>query len=157
MGELGRANTTGSMFRLVDFHLGKSITFKRKAKENDVTEVVLAFNEDILPHSKSLMMWPRSYCDTKQSCCYPTRRKPKTNFSIHGLWPNYNDGSSLYIILKNSDLISRMQACSWVECNVDASRNNRLYLRVDTFGSQLIKCPVIPKGGCASNIDFPTF
>ena len=30
-------------------NLGKSITFKRKAKENDVTEVVLALIEDILP------------------------------------------------------------------------------------------------------------
>nr|POE81520.1 pentatricopeptide repeat-containing protein, chloroplastic [Quercus suber] len=47
-------------------------------------------------------------------------------------------------------------ALRYHNCNVDASRNNQLYLRVDTFGSQLINCPVLPKGGCASNIDFPT-
>jgi ribonuclease T2 len=40
-----------------------------------------------------LMQWPGSYCDTKQSCCYPTTGKPETDFGIHGLWPNYNDGS----------------------------------------------------------------
>lgn len=37
--------------------------------------------------------WPGSYCDTKQSCCYPTTGKPATDFGIHGLWPNRNDGS----------------------------------------------------------------
>lgn len=37
--------------------------------------------------------WPGSYCDTKQSCCYPTTGKPASDFGIHGLWPNYNDGT----------------------------------------------------------------
>ncbi|XP_042483875.1 extracellular ribonuclease LE-like [Macadamia integrifolia] len=40
-----------------------------------------------------VQQWPGSYCDTKQSCCYPKTGKPKTDFGIHGLWPNYNDGS----------------------------------------------------------------
>ncbi|MCO5587672.1 hypothetical protein L7F22_041623 [Adiantum nelumboides] len=34
-----------------------------------------------------------SYCDLKQACCYPTTGKPASDFSIHGLWPNYNDGT----------------------------------------------------------------
>ncbi|XP_043699571.1 extracellular ribonuclease LE-like [Telopea speciosissima] len=40
-----------------------------------------------------VQQWPGSYCDTKQSCCYPTTGKPASDFGIHGLWPNYNDGS----------------------------------------------------------------
>lgn len=39
------------------------------------------------------MQWPGSYCDTEASCCYPTTGKPAQEFGIHGLWPNYNDGS----------------------------------------------------------------
>lgn len=39
------------------------------------------------------MQWPASYCDTKRSCCYPKTGKPAEDFSIHGLWPNYKDGS----------------------------------------------------------------
>jgi len=37
--------------------------------------------------------WPGSYCDTQNSCCYPTTGKPAADFGIHGLWPNYKDGS----------------------------------------------------------------
>ena len=40
----------------------------------------------------AVMQWPGSYCDTKQSCCYPTTGKPAADFGIHGLWPNYQDG-----------------------------------------------------------------
>ncbi|KAJ7953815.1 Ribonuclease [Quillaja saponaria] len=40
-----------------------------------------------------VQQWPGSYCDTKQSCCYPTTGKPAADFGIHGLWPNYQDGS----------------------------------------------------------------
>lgn len=40
-----------------------------------------------------VQQWPGSYCDTKQSCCYPTTGKPDADFGIHGLWPNYKDGS----------------------------------------------------------------
>ena len=40
------------------------------------------------------MQWPGSYCDSdKKSCCYPTTGKPAADFGIHGLWPNYKDGS----------------------------------------------------------------
>ncbi|KAF3431469.1 hypothetical protein FNV43_RR26200 [Rhamnella rubrinervis] len=40
-----------------------------------------------------VQQWPGSYCDTQQSCCYPTTGKPAADFGIHGLWPNRNDGS----------------------------------------------------------------
>ncbi|KAL7588260.1 hypothetical protein Lser_V15G37532 [Lactuca serriola] len=40
-----------------------------------------------------VQQWPGSYCDTKQSCCYPITGKPASNFGIHGLWPNRNNGS----------------------------------------------------------------
>ncbi|XP_011071277.1 ribonuclease 1-like [Sesamum indicum] len=61
--------------------------------------------------------WPGSYCDSKQSCCYPKTGKPASDFSIHGLWPNYNDGSypsncdpeNQFDPSKISDLSRRMQ------------------------------------------------
>ncbi|EPS67237.1 hypothetical protein M569_07540, partial [Genlisea aurea] len=40
-----------------------------------------------------VQQWPGSYCDTQRSCCFPTAGKPPPDFGIHGLWPNYNDGT----------------------------------------------------------------
>ncbi|KAJ3673370.1 hypothetical protein LUZ60_006744 [Juncus effusus] len=40
-----------------------------------------------------VQQWPGSYCDTQRRCCYPTTGKPAAEFTIHGLWPNYNDGT----------------------------------------------------------------
>ncbi|CAN6901875.1 hypothetical protein HID58_083459 [Brassica napus] len=40
-----------------------------------------------------VLQWPGAYCDTKRACCYPTSGKPAADFGIHGLWPNYKDGS----------------------------------------------------------------
>lgn len=195
-----------------------------------------------------VLQWPGSYCDTKQSCCYPKTGKPAADFGIHGLWPNYNSGSypsncdpdSPYDQSEISDLISRMQrnwptlACpsgdgstfwshEWnkhgtcsesvldqhsyfksaldlkdklnllqvlqdagispnggsyslssikagikgatgytpgIECNVDGNGNSQLYqiyICVDTSGDNLIDCPILPKGRCASSVEFPTF
>ncbi|XXG70601.1 hypothetical protein AAC387_Pa07g0044 [Persea americana] len=195
-----------------------------------------------------VQQWPGSYCDTKQSCCYPTTGKPAADFGIHGLWPNYNDGSypsncdsnSPFDASKIKDLTHSMQtnwptlACpsgnglkfwshEWtkhgtcsestldqhgyfqaalglkdkanllqvlhdagiepdggfysldsitsaikdaigytpgIECNADEDGNTQLYqiyLCVDTSGSDLIECPVLPKGRCASRIEFPSF
>ncbi|KAK3421905.1 ribonuclease 1 [Eucalyptus grandis] len=48
----------------------------------------------------------------------------------------------------------------WIECNKDSSGNSQLYqiyLCVDPSGSDLIKCPVFPKGPCSKEIEFPSF
>ncbi|KAK4481594.1 hypothetical protein RD792_012496 [Penstemon davidsonii] len=63
-----------------------------------------------------VQQWPPSYCDSRHSCCYPTTGKPNEDFTIHGLWPNYNDGkwpsncdqTSLHKS-EISDLMSKMQ------------------------------------------------
>ncbi|KAK9277661.1 hypothetical protein L1049_007208 [Liquidambar formosana] len=195
-----------------------------------------------------VQQWPGSYCDTEQSCCYPTTGKPASVFGIHGLWPNYNDGSypsncdpdSPFDQSQISDLISSLQkswptlacpsgngskfwshewdkhgTCSesvldqhgyfeatldlkkkanllhalqsagiqpdgesyslnsikaaikdaigftpYIECNVGQSGNSQLYqiyLCVDTSGSNIIECPVLPRGRCGSSIEFPSF
>ncbi|CAN8253628.1 unnamed protein product [Cochlearia groenlandica] len=67
-----------------------------------------------------VQQWPGSYCDTKKSCCYPNTGKPAADFGIHGLWPNYNDGSypsncddtTPFDKSKISDLIESMKT-SW--------------------------------------------
>ncbi|KAK9034261.1 hypothetical protein V6N11_050434 [Hibiscus sabdariffa] len=65
-----------------------------------------------------VQQWPGSYCDSSSSrCCYPTTGKPAADFGIHGLWPNYNDGSypqncdsnNPFDGFKISDLISSMR------------------------------------------------
>ncbi|KAL4392281.1 hypothetical protein AHAS_Ahas03G0329400 [Arachis hypogaea] len=40
-----------------------------------------------------VQQWPGSSCDTKQGCCFPQTGKPASNFTVHGLWPNFNNGS----------------------------------------------------------------
>eukprot|EP00850_Spirogloea_muscicola_P003701 SM000015S01201 [mRNA] locus=s15:521494:523148:+ [translate_table: standard] len=41
-----------------------------------------------------VQQWPGSYCNSGRECCYnPDKGKPDAQFSIHGLWPNYADGS----------------------------------------------------------------
>ncbi|XP_038715068.1 ribonuclease 1-like [Tripterygium wilfordii] len=40
-----------------------------------------------------VLQWPGSYCDTQKGCCYPKSGKPAADFGIHGLWPNYQNGS----------------------------------------------------------------
>lgn len=39
------------------------------------------------------IQWPGSYCDIKRSCCFPSTGKPASNFSIHGLWPEFKNDS----------------------------------------------------------------
>lgn len=64
-----------------------------------------------------VQQWPGSYCDTSQSCCYPSTGKPAADFGIHGLWPTNTDGSypsncdpsNPFDQSKVSDLMSRLQ------------------------------------------------
>ncbi|RZC52652.1 hypothetical protein C5167_021078 [Papaver somniferum] len=195
-----------------------------------------------------VQQWPGSYCDTKQSCCYPTTGKPVADFGIHGLWPNYNDGSypsncdnSNQFDPSSISSIKRQMQSEWptlacpsgdgnkfwghewnkhgtcsedvldqpgyfqaalklkqqtnllnvlqnaginpdgkfysltsitkairdstgftpgLECNVDESGNTQLYqiyICVDTSGTNLIECPLLPRGKCSSRIEFPIF
>ncbi|KAJ4974299.1 hypothetical protein NE237_007473 [Protea cynaroides] len=195
-----------------------------------------------------VQQWPGSYCDTKGNCCYPTTGKPDADFGIHGLWPNYNDGTypsncdpntafdpsaisdlttSLEInwpslacpssnglsfwshewekhgtcsesildqhgyfdrALKLKTQVNLLQALEnagikpngsfysmvsinkaiteaigfspGIECNVDVSGNHQLYqiyLCVDTSGSNIIECPVLPTSSCGSKVEFPPF
>ncbi|CAN6484571.1 unnamed protein product [Victoria cruziana] len=195
-----------------------------------------------------VQQWPGSYCDTRRGCCYPKAGKPAADFSIHGLWPNYNDGSypsycdrhSHFNTAEISDLMKEMEqewpslscpssdcigfwshewkkhgTCSesaldqhqyfqaalniktqlnlldilrsagiypddgmyrvesirkaieeatgftpGIQCNNDESRQRQLYqifLCVDTTATSLIECPVLPRGRCPSEIEFPAF
>lgn len=47
-----------------------------------------------------------------------------------------------------------------IECNTDESGNKQLYqiyLCVDTSGTYIIECPVLPHGRCSSQVHFPSF
>jgi len=41
-----------------------------------------------------MMQWPGSYCDSKLGCCYPKTGKPAADFTIYGLRPSFNNGTS---------------------------------------------------------------
>ncbi|XP_062111604.1 ribonuclease 3 [Humulus lupulus] len=210
---------------------------------------VLCVSEDNFDFFYFVQQWPGAYCDTKQhSCCYPKTGKPAADFGIHGMWPNYNDGSwpsncdpdSVFSIHEISDLMGRLQkewpsvSCpssngnrfwshEWVkhgtcseqeldqhdyfeaglklkekanllnilktagiepndkfyslesikeaitegvghapgiECNKDSDGNSQLYqvyLCVDTSGSDFIECPKLPRGRCATTVQFAKF
>ena len=70
------------------------------------------------------------------------------------------DGNSHSLVnIKNAIKVA-ISYTPWIECNVDASGNNQIYqiyLCVDTSGSNLIECPVFPKGKCGTEIEFPSF
>ncbi|XP_050235975.1 ribonuclease 3-like [Mercurialis annua] len=225
-----------------------------KNKFSIVFKLLILHYLSVLGHSQDfdffyfVQQWPGSYCDTRHSCCYPKTGKPTADFGIHGLWPNYNDGSypsscnpdSIYDKSQLSDLTSSLQknwptlACptgdghkfwshEWIkhgtcseseldqhdyfqsalnlkaklnllqilnnagikandgfyelssieeaikeatgytpgiECNVDGSKNSQLfqiYMCVNTSGSDLIQCPILPRGRCADQVQFPRF
>lgn len=47
-----------------------------------------------------------------------------------------------------------------IECNKDSAGNSQLYqvyLCVDTSGSEIIDCPKLPRGRCASDVQFAKF
>ncbi|KAI4381357.1 hypothetical protein MLD38_007436 [Melastoma candidum] len=195
-----------------------------------------------------VQQWPGSYCDTSKSCCYPTTGKPAADFGIHGLWPNYNDGSypsncdpshpfnpseiadlkrsmqrnwptlacpsadgtqfwshewskhgtcsesvldqhsyfeAALSLREKTNLLQALESAGikpdgnsyslgsikdaikestghtpYIQCNTDESGNSQLYqvyICVDSSGSELIDCPVFPRGKCSSEIEFPSF
>ena len=79
------------------------------------------------------------------------------NVDVTGINP---DGGS-YSLANIKDAIKEGTGKTpWIECNEDSSGNSQLYqvyLCVDSSGSNLIECPVFPKGKCGSDIEFPTF
>ena len=70
------------------------------------------------------------------------------------------DGNSYSLVNIKNAIKGAIDHTPWIECNVDASRNNQLYqiyLCVDTSGLDLIECPMFLKGKCGSEIEFPSF
>ncbi|PKA66647.1 Ribonuclease 1 [Apostasia shenzhenica] len=48
----------------------------------------------------------------------------------------------------------------WIECNVVEEGNSQpyqVYMCVGPSASRLIDCPVLPRGSCAAEIEFPSF
>lgn len=81
-----------------------------------------------------VQQWPGAYCDTKQSCCYPKTGKPTADFGIHGLWPNYKDGSwpsncdpdSTFDKSQISDLMKNMEK-NWPSLSCPSSNGFRFW------------------------------
>ncbi|XP_042491013.1 extracellular ribonuclease LE-like [Macadamia integrifolia] len=79
-------------------------------------------------------LWPGSYCDTSSSCCYSTTGKPATNFSIHGLWPNYDnasypsncDSNTPFDLSQITDLVSSLQV-SWPSLSCPSSDDTKFW------------------------------
>ncbi|KAI5679024.1 hypothetical protein M9H77_09974 [Catharanthus roseus] len=81
-----------------------------------------------------VQQWPGSYCDTSQSCCYPLSGKPESDFGIHGLWPNYKDGTypsncdsnNPFDLSKVSDLLKRMEG-DWPSLSCPSSNGTTFW------------------------------
>lgn len=77
-----------------------------------------------------VLQWPGSYCESQSRCCYPIEGKPKSDFSIHGLWPNNRDGSypsncdsdNTFQISQVSDLLTRLQT-EWPSLSCPSSNS----------------------------------
>lgn len=84
---------------------------------------------------------------------------------FHGLKypcnPGINPDGGVYSLSSiRSTIGSAIGHTPWVECNVDQDGNSQLYqiyVCVENSGSDLIDCPVFPRGKCGSSIEFPSF
>ncbi|KAL1327745.1 hypothetical protein HN51_037750 [Arachis hypogaea] len=74
-----------------------------------------------------VQQWPGSSCDTKQGCCFPQTGKPASNFTVHGLWPNFNNGSF-------------PSNCKSVENSFDESKMSDIVPRAETSWAAF-SCP----------------
>ncbi|KAJ3705827.1 hypothetical protein LUZ61_009532 [Rhynchospora tenuis] len=81
-----------------------------------------------------MKQWPGSYCDTSSGCCYPTYGKPPSDFGIHGLWPNYNNGSypancdpnNPFAISQIQDLVSSLRT-NWPSLSCPSSDSSSFW------------------------------
>ncbi|KAL5759516.1 hypothetical protein ACOSQ2_018354 [Xanthoceras sorbifolium] len=100
----------------------------------NLSVVCLCASEEDFDFFYFVQQWPGSYCDTKHSCCYPTTGKPPADFGIHGLWPNYKDGSypsncdpdSVFDKSQISDLLSSLQK-SWPTLSCPSSEGFKFW------------------------------
>lgn len=70
------------------------------------------------------------------------------------------DGGSYSLESIKSAIEQETGFTPYVECNVDESGNSQLYqvyMCVDSSASNLIACPIFPRGKCGSQIMFPSF
>ncbi|KAI8548809.1 hypothetical protein RHMOL_Rhmol07G0303300 [Rhododendron molle] len=72
------------------------------------------------------------------------------------------DGGSYSLSSIQGAINDSIGSLPWIECNADASGNSLLfqvYICVDTSGSNIIQCPIMPNSGkCGSStVEFPTF
>ncbi|CAN6980569.1 unnamed protein product [Brassica rapa subsp. trilocularis] len=79
--------------------------------------------------------WPGAICDSQKGCCPPPNSNTASDFMIHGLWPQFNNGTwpafcdqtNLFDISKVSDLVSKMEK-KWTEWGVWACPSNETKL-----------------------------
>ncbi|CAH8389018.1 unnamed protein product [Eruca vesicaria subsp. sativa] len=79
--------------------------------------------------------WPGAICTSQRGCCPPAKGNTASDFVIHGLWPQFNNGTwpafcdqtNLFDISKVSDIVSRMEK-KWTEWGVWACPSNETKL-----------------------------
>ncbi|XP_010476460.1 PREDICTED: ribonuclease 3-like isoform X2 [Camelina sativa] len=80
--------------------------------------------------------WPGAICDSQKGCCPPpTKGNKSPDFMIHGLWPQFINGTwpafcdqtNLFDISKISDLVSKMER-KWTEWGVWVCPSNETNL-----------------------------
>ncbi|GLJ44076.1 hypothetical protein SUGI_0919260 [Cryptomeria japonica] len=81
-----------------------------------------------------VQQWPGSYCGTRRGCCYPRTGKPASEFSIHGLWPNYKTGkwpqfcnpSDEFDFSQISDLVGELNS-HWGSLSCPSSNGHKFW------------------------------
>ncbi|EOA37035.1 hypothetical protein CARUB_v10010110mg [Capsella rubella] len=79
--------------------------------------------------------WPGAICESQKGCCSPPKGNKSPDFMIHGLWPQFNNGTwpafcdqtNLFDISKISDLVSKMER-KWTEWGVWVCPSNETNL-----------------------------
>ncbi|AAD39309.1 Very similar to ribonucleases [Arabidopsis thaliana] len=50
-------------------------------------------NYVMFPTTLTYIYWPGAICDSQKGCCPPTKGNTASDFIIHGLWPQFNNGT----------------------------------------------------------------